>query len=469
MSTQTAVSEKKPLSNAIKTIWGIGDMGFTLMTQVGGTYLTIFLTDALQLPLSYVALCSTIPSFLDFALSAFYGAIIELVKPMRFGKYRTWLILTTPFVLLVYPMQYVKIGTPVFNAAFIIAWSCAARLVMNLPWTANLALMSYMAPTPQERVLLFSRRTTFTGIGQFIWSASNVALLAFYQRIFNNEIAGYTATMFTGASCMCLGYFTHFFLSKGYEEEAAPKTEAAKAAAPKEKTSAGDLVKNLAANPQFLAFLVGDFGSFMANFMYTGTTAYLFKYVVENMAMMSVTMTAMSVSTIASSFVAPMLAKKLPTRTLMLIGCFGCAGAYILRYLTVGNIWAFVACSLLSAFLLTFINITKQSYYSDLAVVGEYNTGKDVKGFIIGLQTFPLKLGSLVRGVAVAAALSAIGYQANMDPTPQLKSSLSVLSLLVPAGGYILTGLVILFFVRITDKSIAQMKEEIAARQATQA
>gem|GEM_PF-4581121 len=31
MSAQTETT-KKPLSNTIKTFWGIGDMGFTLMT-----------------------------------------------------------------------------------------------------------------------------------------------------------------------------------------------------------------------------------------------------------------------------------------------------------------------------------------------------------------------------------------------------------------------------------------------------
>ncbi|MCL1914197.1 MAG: MFS transporter [Eubacteriaceae bacterium] len=416
--------------------------------------------------MAWAALCTTIPSFFDFALSPFYGAIIELVKPMKYGKYRSWLILTTPFVLITYPMQYTNWGSPTTSAIVIIVFGCLSRLAMNVPWAANLALMAQISPTPADQVMLYSRRSFYTGIGQFIWSASNVALIAFYQKI-SSDTTGYTLTMLTGAAAMCIGYFLHFFMSKGYETEAGGSAK--KASAPKGKNSAGDMVRNLAQNPMFLAFLIGDFGAFMANFLYTGTVVYLFRYVVENMNMMSITMTAMSIATIATSFVAPPLAKRLSARTMMLIGCFSAAGVYVLRFLAVGNMMLFVIVSVVTALPVALINITKQSFYADLALVGEYNTGKDVKAFVIGLQTFPLKLGSLVRGVAVTTALGAIGYSANMTPTPEFKTAMSILSLLVPAAGYLFTGVIVLFFVKLTTERMDTIKAELAARKAAQA
>jgi Na+/melibiose symporter-like transporter len=111
-------------------------------------------------------------------------------------------------------------------------------------------------------------------------------------------------------------------------------------------------------------------------------------------------------------------------------------------------------------------NISKQSIYADLAVLGDYKTGQDVKGFVIGLQTVPLQWASMARTIAITAGLALIGYTAGTAPTPAIKSGLVILSIVVPALGTLFCGLIVLFFVRLPREKVLEMKQEIAARKA---
>lgn len=77
--------EKKPLSKAIKTFYGIGDFGFGLMASVELYFFVFFLTNVAKLSLPTVALISSITSIVDAVSSPFYGAIISGTKPLKWG------------------------------------------------------------------------------------------------------------------------------------------------------------------------------------------------------------------------------------------------------------------------------------------------------------------------------------------------------------------------------------------------
>ena len=465
MTTQTEIT-KKPLSGMLKTFWGIGDLGFQLMVSVGMYYLAFFLTDVAKLPLGVAALCSTLPSIFDFALSPTYGAVIELVKPMRWGKFRSWLILTIPLLLFLHPLQYTLIGNTAVASVIIVACACLSRPCQNIPWNANYAIVAEIAAGPEDIVMLNSRRVFWTGISSFIWSTCNVAVIGFFSGLFNSEIAGYTGLQFVCALAMVLGYFAHFKMTQGYEklpsEEAAAETSAVK----KEKTKLSDLLRNLGQNPQLLAFLIGDYGTQAAGFIATGTIAYMFTYVIQDFPMMTICLTATSIATLVGSFIAPLLGRKLSSRSLILLACFGSAALTFSKFFLWGNAWLYIAGNVIAAVPIAFINIAKQSIYADLAVLGEYRTHKDVKGFVIGMQTVPLKLGSLSRGAIIAFALAAINYVAGADPTPELQQGITTLAVIVPSAGYAFTGLVAALFVKLPASKVQEMKAEIAARKA---
>ena len=104
MSNNTPATVK-PLSSALKFWYGIGDFGFTLMTNVETFYFNAFLTNVAGFTTAMAGTIASITSIVDACLSWIYGGIINAVKPGKFGRYRTWLILLTWLVPFIFAFQ----------------------------------------------------------------------------------------------------------------------------------------------------------------------------------------------------------------------------------------------------------------------------------------------------------------------------------------------------------------------------
>lgn len=73
---------KKELSKGLKRFYGIGDLCFTLMSQVQDVFFNFFLTNIALFSLGTTTLITTITTVVDAAFSWVYGAIINGTKPM---------------------------------------------------------------------------------------------------------------------------------------------------------------------------------------------------------------------------------------------------------------------------------------------------------------------------------------------------------------------------------------------------
>mgnify|MGYP000072614954 CR=1 FL=1 len=78
-------TKKTGLSKSLKMFYGVGDFGFTLMSNIESYHFNFFLTNLAQFPLAMVTLITTIASTVDAVLSWMYGAILNSVKPMKWG------------------------------------------------------------------------------------------------------------------------------------------------------------------------------------------------------------------------------------------------------------------------------------------------------------------------------------------------------------------------------------------------
>ncbi|HAA37490.1 MAG TPA: Na+/melibiose symporter and related transporter [Firmicutes bacterium] len=457
---------KKPLSPALKTFYGIGDLGFSLMTSVGMYFQTYFLTDVAGFNLALVGLIITIPGIFDAVFAPVYGAIIDAVKPMKWGKYRSWLILTPPLVVVLMTMTYTKIGSDAVAAAIIIACTLLARPLFNIPWVANVALISVLANDPSERVLLSSRRAFWTNLSRVFFSYIG-SPLALYFGAKTNPITGYAILQFLMATSMMIGYFIHFKMTEGYEEVTSDTKQSAAQTAPKakEKTSLKDLLSNLFQNPPLMALLFADFGRYLAMFTMTACIAYYFTYVAENMALMPPFMLITALAGVAGSLATPILNKKLKTRGTSIIGLLLAGGLMLFAKFVGLQTYIFMAVCTLAQFFMGMLASTLVALYGDTVIYGEWKTGKNTAGFIMGLMNLPLKIGSLARGVIMTAALAGIGFVAGMEPTLALKQGILNIYVVMPGIGLVLAGLILLFAFRLTDARLKEMTEEIEARK----
>ena len=89
--------EPKKISGSLKKFFGVGDFGFTLMSNIDTFYASYFFTNIAKFSTGIVAVMTTISAVVDAILSMMYGAFTvsytHLVFKRHFGvapsKYRT--------------------------------------------------------------------------------------------------------------------------------------------------------------------------------------------------------------------------------------------------------------------------------------------------------------------------------------------------------------------------------------------
>lgn len=149
---------KKPLSKTLKRFYGVGDFGFCMMTAAELSLFMLFLTDVAKFPLGIVAAITTITGAVDAIISLFSGAIVNMVKPMKWGKIRSWLLICPPIVLMTFIFQFSKIGSDITAAVIVCLGFIISHAAWNLATVANVSLVPMLSSNEDDKIILTSRR-----------------------------------------------------------------------------------------------------------------------------------------------------------------------------------------------------------------------------------------------------------------------------------------------------------------------
>lgn len=454
---------KKPLNNAIKKFYGIGDLGFSLMASVETFLFVYFLTDVAKFSLPMVALIGTITSAVDAALSPFYGAIISGTKPMKWGRNRSWMLIAPPFVVILYMLQFTKIGSEAMAATIICAGFILSHILWNIPWVANVSLIPVLANTPDERSLLASRRATYTALAGVLFSYVGSPLAIYLGEITNNEVLGYTLLAGIMAFLMLIGYWTVFKITEGYEETTA-QTQASS-----QKVSIGIMLKSLFENPPLIALLITDFFRYMTHFIMTAAAAYYFTYVAQNMALLPTYILLGAIAQVIGAHMAGRIAKALSSRNASILGLFGLAASLIICKFVAMNLMLFFVFVLIARVFLGVLTSVLVGLYSDVAVYGEWKTGENASPFIMGLMNLSLKTAIISRGTVIPFVLAAAGFVAGADPSTaslELKNAVNNVFLFIPGIFSLIAGIVLTVGYKLTNEKLTEYQKEIDLRKA---
>lgn len=466
MSKNQNNSQKKGLSKALKTFYGVGDCGFTLMSNVESYYFNFFLTNLAGFSLSMVAFITTVSSTIDAVLSWMYGAIINSTKPMKWGRYRSWLVAVPWIVPFLYAFQFVKVGDGMLSAVIIIFAAVASHVAWNFAYVANVSMISVAGKTPEDRSQLAATRAAWANLSKVIFSYI-APVLASVMAGFLGEINKYGGTAFALGCLMAVLYYAHFKMFEGYEEVETVEAAAQKKAASKDKTSGMDLVRALLQNPPLIALLVADLAKFMFNFVLMGVATYYFTYVAGNDQLLSPYILVTNIFCVIGAYLSKTLSNKFSTRSTT-IGVMAIqAVLLIVSYLFYNNTTLVIALMSIALFGYGITYSCTPALYGDTIVYSEWKTGKNAAGWISGLQNVPLKVSIMTRGIIISACLSLGHFSKDLAPaeaTVELKNAICLGFMIIPAIALVIAALALLFGFRLTRDKVNQYAAEIAAR-----
>nr|WP_296155002.1 MFS transporter [uncultured Blautia sp.] len=455
--------KKKGLSGALKKFYGVGDCGFTLMSNIESYYFSFFLTNLAQFSLPMVTFITTVSSTVDALLSWIYGAILNSIKPMKWGRYRSWLIAIPWLVPFLYAFQFVKIGDGMLSAVIIIIAAIASHVAWNFAYVANVSMISVAGSTPEERSQLSSTRAAWANLSKVIFSYVGPGLAAFMAGIIG-EVNQYGAAAFVLGCVMAVLYYVHFRMFDGYETVQPEKNTKTTA---KDKTGGMDLIRALLQNPPLIALLIADLAKFMFNFVLMGVAAYYFSYIAGNSGMLPTYILVTNIFCVVGAYLSKTLSNKFSTRTTT-IGVMAIqAVLLIVSFMFYNNVTLVIVLMSVAMFGYGITYACTPALYGDTIVYSEWKTGKNAAGWISGLQNVPLKVSIMTRGIIISACLAMGNFSTDIDPAQapeELKRAISIGFMIIPAIALIIAVVALLFGFKLTREKVNQYAAEIASR-----
>jgi GPH family glycoside/pentoside/hexuronide:cation symporter len=462
-ATTGSTSEPKAIPQIMRKLWGIGEFGESVSQQPGGLYSTFFLTDVLLVSPPILAITTMVSSIAGFVTTPLAALFIDGTKPMKWGKLRSW-VLIMPFVmLLVKPFAFFKIGTPTFNAFFILTIGIIQSILYNNAVVALNALVPSMCSTNEEMKTLSANRMFGANLGRM--AASYITPLIIMPMLASSLGTSSYIILSVVTSVILIGcYLVAFKMSDGFEGNGKPAASVAE-----RKLTLKEIGKAVMSMPQIIVLVLADVTSTLGTFLLPGLLVYMYRYVVQggNMMVWMATHSLMvGIAQAAGSYSSRWFMKGIKnTRNLLCIIYLIIAAFIFSTRFFVNNVYMFIAMSALAMLFQGVTNPVEGMMYYDVAVVAREKTGEDATATFIALQQFNAKIAGVIRGIVISVLFNVINYDPTQPVTDVLRNGFTnVYSLtfcIIPICGSILMFL----FYKITPERVQAAREAIAARE----
>ncbi len=465
---------KKPLSSALKTWFGVGDFLYSLSVSFKTYYWTYFLTTVVALPLAAVGVMNTIINVFDFIMSFLWGALIDAMKPGKWGRYRSMLLIMAPLIVISHAFQWFAptLYSYGFSATAAVAATCIFFgiyiIFFNFAWCANISLIGVCASTEAERAHLSGTRNAWNKACGIVVSYIAVFLIG----LFTNQVFAYAMAATIMGALTLPGYYIHFKLTEGYEptrselSAMSEKSEKKKA----NRISLMDIITVIKSNAQILWVILINTGTQLSLFVFSYMGVYLFEMSLGRSDLYAFYLTITNVAAVIGSLLANGISKKLSVKKTVQMGLLICIIAIIVAWRSAasGQAVLFTAAMVIVQFALALATPGIITFYSNCAVFSEWKTGIDRTGTIMGLTGVPIKLSLTIVGILVPAVLAGAGYIAGEAITETVKTSLINSFALIPLALFVFSLLLVTFLYKLTQEKLDGYAEEIAQRRAEQ-
>jgi sugar (glycoside-pentoside-hexuronide) transporter len=456
--------------------YSIAGFGQNLMCTVIGSYLTVFMTDAIGFSALSVALLMLFARVYDAFNDPIMGSIVDRTRS-KWGKcrpYLKWMVIpialcTIACFLPVYPAT--KAGFALISTVYVI-WGMVYTVADVPYWGLSSALTS---DTHKRGILLTVARLACSlgaGIVTIVVPQITAAITAKYtpETVQQPLSMAYfiIAIVFTVLAIPL--FYVGFYTTKERMSDSESK-------APSLKHNLKLLFKN---TPLLLIVLSGVLGSAKMAYSYTGGL-YFAKYVLADVEFLgmrgeglyTLITLALVPGGLAASLAVPWFTKKIGKKATMISSnLIGSAVMFIMYFVGYKSPAALIF-SLIGMVIVGiphgFANIITYAMIADTVEYLEWKTGERAEGICFAMQTFINKIG-----MAVGAFIGVLAYHmAGVTPNnPGMlddkgKDTLWAMLVLLGAISLLLTA-VPLFFYNFTEKRQQEVVKIIAERKAAE-
>lgn len=459
-TTPTSVQQSEParIKYSLANVFGLAALAWPLLNAMMNSFWQYFMTDVALIATGVVALVLSISRTLEWVTVIIAGIIMEKVS-FKKGKYAPWLLMAPTGVTIFFVLMFINYPLSQMAKAIMLGtfYVLAAFFINFMVITQNTMVALIGKRNQNDRALLSAKRGQGSALGKLIFGVVGLPLVLLFNG--GNEAAapGYVlATLIFGVVMILVFVLLYKMLPEGIDDPAMVEK--------KDKLSVGQMFKALGKTPPLIAFVLADSMRYIAQFTLIGLNMYIFTYVYDQVALFAVLMTAMNFVSLGAAFLAEILARFMDKRTLYISGLltmavFFCA-AFLFAHTAIVYV-VLICCAYLGSGL---ANSTNVAVTADAILYNQWKTGKDAKGFLNSIGSYPPKFGNLISGYITGFGLVAIGFVANTEMAAATLTGLKALATILPGVLLVIGVLIMLFGNKLNRKTVAMMNEEVLAR-----
>ena len=453
--------------------YACGNLGQAAFYNAMSTYFIVYVTGCLfsgvdkALAAKLIGVITSLVVIIRIAeifIDPLLGNLIDNTNT-KWGRFRPWQffggLISAVLLAVIFSGMFglVNVNTTLFIVLFVITF-----VVLDVFY--SLRDISYWGMIPA----LSSdshERSTYTALGSFTGSIGYngitvvvIPIVSYFTWTLTGAKgegqAGWTSF---GIIVGLLGILTAWTVAFGTKES----TNALRAKAQKNGNPL-EAFKALFQNDQLLWVALSYLLYAIANVATTGVLLFLFKFVLDNQAAYSMTGVIALVAGLIMAPLYPILNKRIPRRVLYIVGMTSMIVAYILLGLFSTNMTVVFIALVLFYIPGTLIQMTAILSLTDSIEYGQLKNGKRNEAVTLSVRPMLDKIaGACSNGIvgAVAIAAGMIGDATAADMTAANIHTFKVCAFYVPLAVIILSGVVFLLKVKISEKMHADIVEQL--------
>lgn len=476
MSNETTTADggvRKKGKLGQRIAYACGNLGQSAFYNAMSTYFIVYVTGCLfsgvdkALAAKLIGVITSLVVIIRIAeifIDPLLGNLIDNTNT-KWGRFRPWQffggLISAVLLAVIFSGMFglVNVNTTLFIVLFVITF-----VVLDVFY--SLRDISYWGMIPA----LSSdshERSTYTALGSFTGSIGYngitvvvIPIVSYFTWTLTGAKgegqAGWTSF---GIIVGLLGILTAWTVAFGTKES----TNALRAKAQKNGNPL-EAFKALFQNDQLLWVALSYLLYAIANVATTGVLLFLFKFVLDNQAAYSMTGVIALVAGLIMAPLYPILNKRIPRRVLYIVGMTSMIVAYILLGLFSTNMTVVFIALVLFYIPGTLIQMTAILSLTDSIEYGQLKNGKRNEAVTLSVRPMLDKIaGACSNGVvgAVAIAAGMIGDATAADMTAANIHTFKVCAFYVPLAVIILSGVVFLLKVKISEKMHADIVEQL--------
>lgn len=443
----------KQLTTYLKLSYGVADFGFIFMVTLSNTYLLMFYTDFAGITAASAGMLMMVGRIFDSLSPPIIGAAIEK-SSMKWGKYRSWLLIGAPLIFIFNTLLFLHSPIPMpakaILAFLIYTLFCIAT---NISYTGYTSLNSSLTNDPKERVQLSSMRGMGSALGKAAAGFFLLPMISFFGGG-NMSTLGFTLTAaLSGVLCWLL-YLNLGNATKGKDIQSSLTTQTT------EKLSVGEMAKLVFRNKNLMLLFFTDVTRVMATLVMYAMFPYFFKYVVKDINGAAPFFGIVNLLSFVGALSVPWVTKLFSKRNAYLTGNLILALGMILASLLSNNVTVITTLISIGYIGYAWSNVVTTSMYADTVDYGEWKMGKNARGLYFSMFQLSIKIGAIFSTAIAGFGLSLVGFTANAEPTAAVIKGIRVIAMGLPA--VLLTiGAILLFFYDLNQKKMEQIRSDL--------